>query len=48
MKQQLIVNGIIAGSIYVLIVIGFTVIYRTMKFFNFAHGVVDNRGEVAR
>jgi len=40
MIQQLIVNGIIAGSIYVLIAIGFTVIYRTVKFFHFAHGVV--------
>ena len=44
MIQQLIVNGIIAGSIYVLIAIGFTVIYRTVKFFHFAHGVVYAAG----
>jgi len=44
MIQQLIVNGIIAGSIYVLIAIGFTVIYRTVKFFHFAHGVVYTTG----
>jgi len=42
--QQLIINGIIAGSIYVLIAIGFTVIYRTVKFFHFAHGVVYTTG----
>ncbi len=44
MFQQLIVNGIIAGSIYALIAIGFTVIYRTVKFFHFAHGVVYTAG----
>jgi branched-chain amino acid transport system permease protein len=42
--QQLILNGIIAGSIYALIAIGFTVIYRTVKFFHFAHGVVYTAG----
>jgi len=40
MFQQLILNGIIAGSIYALIAFGFTAIYRTVKFFHFAHGVV--------
>lgn len=44
MIQQLIINGIIAGSIYVLIAISFTVIYRTVKFFHFAHGVVYTAG----
>lgn len=44
MIQQLILNGIIAGSIYALIAIGFTVIYRTVKFFHFAHGVVYTVG----
>jgi len=42
--MQLIVNGIIAGSIYALIAIGFTIIYRTVKFFHFAHGVVYAAG----
>jgi len=32
--------SIIAGSIYALIAIGFSTIYRTVKFFHFAHGVV--------
>ena len=44
MLQQLIINGIIAGSIYALIAIGFTTIYRTVKFFHFAHGVVYTAG----
>ena len=44
MIQQLIVNGIIAGSIYTLIALGFTVIYRTVNFFHFAHGVVYAAG----
>lgn len=44
MALQLIINGIIAGSIYALIAIGFTVIYRTVKFFHFAHGVVYTVG----
>ena len=39
MIQQLFLNGIIAGSIYALIALGFAVIYRTVKFFHFAHGV---------
>jgi branched-chain amino acid transport system permease protein len=44
MINQLILNGIIAGSIYVLIAISFTVIYRTVKFFHFAHGIVYTVG----
>ncbi len=44
MINQLVLNGIIAGSIYALIAIGFTVIYRTVKFFHFAHGVVYTAG----
>lgn len=44
MLQQLILNGIIAGCIYALIAIGFTIIYRTVKFFHFAHGVVYTTG----
>ncbi|NVL89910.1 MAG: branched-chain amino acid ABC transporter permease [Desulfobacterales bacterium] len=41
---QLLVNAVIAGSIYALIALGFTVIYRTVKFFHFAHGVVYTAG----
>lgn len=42
--QQLALNGIIAGSIYTLVALGFTIIYRTVKFFHFAHGVVYTAG----
>jgi len=44
MLQQLVFNGLIAGSIYALIAIGFTIIYRTVKFFHFAHGAVYAAG----
>lgn len=44
MFNQLLLNGIIAGSIYALVAIGFTVIYRTVKFFHFAHGIVYTAG----
>jgi branched-chain amino acid transport system permease protein len=44
MFSQLLLNGIIAGSIYALIALGFTIIYRTVKFFHFAHGVVYTAG----
>jgi branched-chain amino acid transport system permease protein len=41
---QLFINGIIAGSIYILIAVGFSIIYRTVKFFHLAHGVVYAAG----
>lgn len=44
MVQQLILNGIIAGSIYALIAMSFTVIYRTVRFFHLAHGAVYTAG----
>lgn len=44
MIQQLVLNGIIAGSIYALITLGFALVYRTVKFFHFAHGVVYTAG----
>jgi len=44
MFNQLLLNGLIAGSIYALIAIGFTVIYRTVRFFHFAHGIVYTAG----
>jgi len=42
--HQIIINGIISGCIYSLIAIGFAIIYRTVKFFHFAHGVVYAAG----
>jgi branched-chain amino acid transport system permease protein len=44
MLAQLILNSLIAGSIYALIAIGFALIYKTVKFFHFAHGVVYAAG----
>lgn len=44
MINQFIVNGIIAGSVYTLVAVGFALIYRTVRFFHFAHGVVFAAG----
>lgn len=44
LPSQFFLNGIIAGSIYAFIAIGFAVIYRTVKFFHLAHGVVYTAG----
>jgi len=44
MVQQLLLNGLISGSNFALIAIGFSIIYRTVKFFHFAHGVVYTIG----
>ena len=41
---QILINGLIAGSVYTLIAIGFTIIYRTVKFFHFTHGIVYAAG----
>lgn len=38
--NQLLFNGIIAGSIYALIASGFALIYSTNRFVHFAHGAV--------
>ena len=44
MLQQLLLNGLLSSGIYALIALGFTVIYRTVRFFHFAHGVVYAAG----
>lgn len=44
MFKQLIANGIITGSIYALLALGFTIIYKSVRFFHFAHGVVYAAG----
>lgn len=41
---QLIVNSIIAGSIYALVALGFNLIYGTTRFFNLAHGILATIG----
>lgn len=37
--MQLLVNGLIAGSVYALVAAGFSLIYGTNRFMHFAHGV---------
>ena len=37
---QLLINSLIAGSIYALIASGFSLIYSTNRFMHFAHGAV--------
>jgi len=37
---QLIINGLIAGSIYALAASGFSLVYYVMKFLHFAQGAV--------
>jgi len=44
MIEQLLLNGIIAGSIYSLVALGFALIYQTTRFFHFAHGAVYTFG----
>lgn len=44
MIQQLVVNGLITGSIYALIAFGFAIIYKTVKIFHFAYGAVYAAG----
>jgi branched-chain amino acid transport system permease protein len=41
---QLIMNSLIAGSLYALIAIGFNLIYGATKFFNLAHGALAVAG----
>lgn len=38
--QQILFNGLIAGGIYALVALGYTLVYGILKFINFAHGEV--------
>jgi branched-chain amino acid transport system permease protein len=38
MTEQIIVNGLLAGLIYVIMALGFTLIFGIMRIVNFAHG----------
>jgi branched-chain amino acid transport system permease protein len=38
--RQLLINGLNSGALYALVAIGFTLIYRTTKFFNLTHGAM--------
>jgi branched-subunit amino acid ABC-type transport system permease component len=37
--SQLVINGLVVGSFFSLIAVGFTLIYGVTKFFNLAHGI---------
>src|SRR5688572_5532006 len=39
MFRQLLINGLIAGSLYALVGVGFSLIFRILKFFHFTHGL---------
>ena len=36
--MQLLLNAVIAGGLYSLVAIGYTMVYGILKFINFAHG----------
>ena len=38
--SQLVANGLIAGGIYALVAVGYTLVYGVLKFINFAHGEI--------
>lgn len=40
MFSQILINGLIAGSIYSLVTIGFSLVYSICKFANFVHGAI--------
>lgn len=42
--NQLVINSLISGSIYILIAVSFAHIYYTVRFFHFSHGVVYAAG----
>ena len=44
MSSQIIINIIIAGSLYTLVAISFGIIYQTTLFFHFAHAVIFTSG----
>lgn len=44
MLSQILVNGLLAGSVYALVALGFSIIYTTVRFFHFAHGAVYTAG----
>lgn len=44
MISQVLLNGLIAGSNYALVALGFALIYSVTRFFNFAHGGIYTAG----
>ena len=44
MFSQLLINSLIATSVYTLVAVSFSLIYSTTRFFHFAHAVVFTAG----
>ena len=44
MLTQQIVNGMVAGSVYALIALGYTLVYGILQLINFAHGEIYMMG----
>jgi branched-chain amino acid transport system permease protein len=44
MFSQLLINSLIAASVYTLVAVSFSLIYSTTRFFHFAHAVVFTAG----
>ena len=40
MIQQAITDGLVSAATYLLVALGFALVYSTARFFNFAHGVL--------
>src|SRR3954468_5327712 len=40
MLTQFLLNGVVAGAIYVLMALGFALIYNTARIFHLAHGAI--------
>ena len=38
MFLQIVINGLTQGCVYALIALGYSMVYGTLRFINFAHG----------
>jgi branched-chain amino acid transport system permease protein len=47
MLVQFFLNGLVSGSIYSLMALGFLLIFRVTNFFNFSHGAAFTVGAYA-
>ena len=41
---QQIINGLVLGSMYALVALGYTMVYGIIQLINFAHGEIYMRG----
>ena len=44
MFLQFVINGLVTGCLYALVAVGFSLVYRTARFFHFSHGAVLTLG----